>query len=320
MPNPHEESSSISTSAILCALLGCYSLAKFIITKMTEAPLSEYASFAELNGDVENLDSKYNETIYELSKRCNFSKSEFDLTNPPIKKAYQYFLSSHKVIQTEMLQRNSYLLSRLFLQNFSKLNLNQQFQANEIINVLDVGCSLPVSLPGLLAYFNPEKVRYHGIDNYKEYIDDSCEIFKRFKNVQFSWVDGNQFLTNPKNQQFYDVILFQHPNLSHSEQMTKDFINMFINAQYALAPGGIMYVTFYYLHEAKLFIEEIADMLPSLTFNPLQNSDLYRRRIKFNSEQGQIAYSPELFTIASMPKASLELPEIDDSQPKIKFA
>src|SRR5436190_2945842 len=164
LPNPNNNRFSISSIRA-----GCIAAVRLAYSRLKRNTTSDmYATYAEQNGLVVNLDSEYDPVLLALYQKADFSKSPFDECNPPSEKEtrmfaqYSYF--DLHFIDT-MLQRSARLPSKLFIKNISAQENIPIFPADKILKILDVGCGVPFSLPGVIAYFGGEdKVDYLGID------------------------------------------------------------------------------------------------------------------------------------------------------------
>ena len=286
------------SSVLACC--GLFAAAGLIYSHLTR---SKYITYAEANDFVVNLDSKFDSLVFALYQKADYSQCEFAKYNPPFECESEVFNlpenSNHKFIGT-MLQRNAFLLSRLFIKNsnFTPTSGKTKF--------LDIGCGIALDLPGIYACSGGEdNVDYLGVDIDSAMISQNQHIYRNYINTKFIAENAVKVLTSPENKHKFDVILVQHPNICtwHSSE---GFKNIFKHIIEALAPGGKIYITFYYDYEVDYFNKNI---LPSLNekipFHAITKNNRYYHSLVYNYEGRQVKYTPEQFSLQSFPRPAL---------------
>lgn len=280
----------------------CCGILKYIASFSIFQP--DYSSAAERGGIVASLTTPYDKSIHDLIGKADFRYSLYAEYNP--------LLSQQKPItHANELLRNAYLRSRLFVKNAKQQGLS--VSSKDKIFILDVGCENALSLAGIIAYFGKDKIQYVGIDNNELSIQQCKNIYADFENVEFIHADGRQYLND--HQGMFDVILFQHPNLSSPDpRVIMSFKNMLIAAQHSLRDHGLLYLTFYYDCEVTLFNEAIKQQIalgfesePVCT-HQFKSPILVDRRFVVGSSSSEpyVSFSPENYVLTSLPKPQLQ--------------
>ena len=168
------------------------------------------------------------EEAIALYQKADYSQCEFAKYNPPFECESEVFNlpenSNHKFIGT-MLQRNAFLLSRLFIKNsnFTPTSGKTKF--------LDIGCGIALDLPGIYACSGGEdNVDYLGVDIDSAMISQNQHIYRNYINTKFIAENAVKVLTSPENKHKFDVILVQHPNICtwHSSEGFKNIFSALI--------------------------------------------------------------------------------------------
>jgi hypothetical protein len=253
-------------------------------------------SFAD---DLVNLDHSLDAILIELFKHIDMSKSLQPRFNPEPTSEKSKYDSLASVQQQEMLFRNILLLSRLFIRNAKIMNLVEQFADKEQINILDLGCGNAPNLLGILAMFGVNRVNYVGVDVYRPCIEECYNVYGKLKShakILFLEENAKTFLKSPKNMRKFDLVLIQHPNL-RDEIFKPIFTEIILQAQNAVATGGLLYSTFYSQSEADYFRERILPHMPQMQGSNFMQSNAYDERAKHAAEG--VLSSPENFICIS---------------------
>lgn len=242
-------------------------------------------SFAD--GVVE-LDHRFDHLLKKYAKGVHHPQV-FQRYNPPPEEELATFQRLDARERGNMLQRNSLLLSRLFIKNAASMGVAEAFRHHTTLRLLDIGCGYAPNLLGILAYFGLERVEYIGIDNDQERIEACNACYRDFPRVRFEKLDATKL---GQTHGLFDLILIQHPNIE-SPYVRDAFDTIYKQASSQLKPQGRVYSTFYYDAEAIYFSQKIMPQLPPGALR--QNTSFKAKILGLN----QAVYCPENYSFFS---------------------
>lgn len=252
-------------------------------------------SFAD---GIVKIDHTHDVDLYKIYQKVNKQYFPTTYSPSPSEELAQYQqLSAEK--KQYMLIRNPLLLSRLFIRNASLNELDKHFKDDKEIRILDIGCGYAANLMGILAYFGPERVKYLGIDIYRENIQPAVLAYNNFPNVSFMTQDAIPFLENyNSNKESFNLILVQHPNFQ-STITQSIFTKIFLNLKNALAPDGTIYSTFYSKSEVDYFQQYVQPHLDLLKGAKPIETHAYDENAKFVDVVTKEKQASEQFVVVS---------------------
>lgn len=166
-----------------------------------------------------------------------------------------------------------------------------------------------------------------GIDIDEKSIKECEYSYQNFPGLNFLAIDGLKFLSDPKVANQFDLVLIQHPNFV-APQLWKEgfrevFTNLFIDAQKALAEGGIIYSTIYEINEKNYFEENVLPQLKGFENCELIESGICPESNKpKESQSSPTPFMPENYVFKSSPfrpelllSSSMESKEAETSRP-----
>lgn len=268
----------------LCSLFDCCGL---ICRRGIYLP-----SFAER---MSRIDHSYDEALLGCFKQLQFSKEALPYNPAPSEER-----AAFRELGGNMFEKNYLLRSRIFIHNAKALQLNTLFDKKTPIRILDLGCGTAPTLMGILTYFGLDRVEYLGVDNNAKRMAESATTYKNFAKVKFVDQDGLKFLQDGSYKDHFDVVLIQHPNIE-SPFARETFARLFKDAANVLAPGGVIYSTFYYTHEIEFFKKEVLPTMGRMQGSIRLNRDFFIGFLQ-NRHTGDY-YIPENYCFLSGKKA-----------------